>query len=359
MIVKNESAVIRRCLASVIPFIDHWVIVDTGSTDGTQEIIKDYLKDIPGELYERPWKNFEHNRNEALDLAQGKADYFLIMDADDWLEYKSGFQLPLLTYDMYKIWRLGSGCSFLNHQIIKADLPWKWVGVVHEYLQCAHKYSYTTIENIVYRVGDDGGSYTDVNKYVNYVKLLEGALEKNPDNLRDMVSLAKSYVGANRKEKALQLYEKIVPICDSKEECFWAIMGIGDLQKDLKMPIDLSINSYYKAHRLYPSRPEPLYYLSEIYNEQGLFSLAYACLKAGECIAQKNKQGKILNEDWIEEFGLLFQLSICSFYVGEYQESLRACETLLEMKTLPSSFRKDVERNQQLVLKYLESVRPS
>src|SRR5690242_19150411 len=75
MIVKNESAVIRRCIDSVRPLIDYWVIVDTGSTDGTQKIIKNHLKDIPGELYQRPWKNFEHNRNEALTLAKGKSDY--------------------------------------------------------------------------------------------------------------------------------------------------------------------------------------------------------------------------------------------------------------------------------------------
>ena len=38
MIVKNEQPVIRRCLASVKEMIDYWVIVDTGSTDGTQDL---------------------------------------------------------------------------------------------------------------------------------------------------------------------------------------------------------------------------------------------------------------------------------------------------------------------------------
>ena len=42
MIVKNESHVILRLLNSVAPIIDYWVIADTGSTDGTQEIIKNY-----------------------------------------------------------------------------------------------------------------------------------------------------------------------------------------------------------------------------------------------------------------------------------------------------------------------------
>ena len=93
MIVKNEALVIRRCLDSVRPIIDHWVIVDTGSTDGTQDIIREHLRDLPGELHERPWRNFAHNRSEALELARGRSDYTLIIDADDTLEIAPGTAL--------------------------------------------------------------------------------------------------------------------------------------------------------------------------------------------------------------------------------------------------------------------------
>ena len=48
MIVKNESAVIERCLASLRDHIDAWVIVDTGSTDDTMDKIRASLKGIPG-----------------------------------------------------------------------------------------------------------------------------------------------------------------------------------------------------------------------------------------------------------------------------------------------------------------------
>ncbi|MEN9654269.1 MAG: hypothetical protein RL235_381, partial [Chlamydiota bacterium] len=66
MIVKDESRVILRCLESVRPLIDSWVIVDTGSTDTTKQIITEYLSNIPGELHERAWQNFAASRNEAL-----------------------------------------------------------------------------------------------------------------------------------------------------------------------------------------------------------------------------------------------------------------------------------------------------
>src|SRR5215472_9696406 len=91
MIVENEAAVIARCLASVRPIIDYWVIVDTGSTDGTQDAIRTLMADRPGELYERPWRDFAHNRSEALALAQPHGEYVLWIDADDVLELKPDF----------------------------------------------------------------------------------------------------------------------------------------------------------------------------------------------------------------------------------------------------------------------------
>ncbi len=101
MIVKNEASVIRRCLDSVLPIINRWVIVDTGSTDGTQDIIRAHLKNLPGELHERPWRDFAFNRSEALALARRQADYTFIIDADDALEIASGFQMPPLSAGSY------------------------------------------------------------------------------------------------------------------------------------------------------------------------------------------------------------------------------------------------------------------
>ena len=44
MIVKNEVSVIGRCLSSLRPIIDRWVIVDTGSSDGTQDAIRTLIE---------------------------------------------------------------------------------------------------------------------------------------------------------------------------------------------------------------------------------------------------------------------------------------------------------------------------
>src|SRR5271170_520255 len=95
MIVKNEAAVITRCLDSVRPLIDYVLIEDTGSSDGTQQIIQDYLQrnDLPGEVFEVSWQDFGTNRSLALTRLRetAKIDYALIMDADDRLVFDEGF----------------------------------------------------------------------------------------------------------------------------------------------------------------------------------------------------------------------------------------------------------------------------
>src|SRR5262245_3306257 len=87
MIVKNETANLERCLTAVVPHIACWVIGDTGSTDGTQDFIRDFFaaRKIPGELHEFPFQNFEQARNEALRCAYASPlafDYLLFDDAD-------------------------------------------------------------------------------------------------------------------------------------------------------------------------------------------------------------------------------------------------------------------------------------
>ena len=104
MIVRNEAAVIRRCLESVKPLIEHWVICDTGSTDDTPEAIRQTLSGIPGTMHQVPWVDFGHNRTEALKLARGKADYHLLIgDEEVWY---SLYQVARLQHRLGLAWAL-------------------------------------------------------------------------------------------------------------------------------------------------------------------------------------------------------------------------------------------------------------
>lgn len=125
MIVKNEAPVIRRCLDSVLPLLSHWVIVATGSTDGTQDLLRAHPAHLPGTLHERPWVDFAHNRSEALALSRPQADYSLVIDADDFLEPIDPNTLTELTNDCYSLNIVDPRALYIRKQLFHNRLPWR------------------------------------------------------------------------------------------------------------------------------------------------------------------------------------------------------------------------------------------
>ena len=81
MIVKNEEAVLARCLDSLCDIADELIIVDTGSTDKTKEIASKYTNHI----YDFVWVNdFSKARNFAFSKAT--KEYIYSADADEVLK---------------------------------------------------------------------------------------------------------------------------------------------------------------------------------------------------------------------------------------------------------------------------------
>ena len=133
MIVRNEVHIVAEVLDAVAPYISSWVIVDTGSDDGTQDLIRSHMArlGIPGELHERPWRNFGHNRTEALTLAQGHADYIWVMDADDTIVSTPDF--TRLDADIYLMRYFGDNDIFWVALLFRDGVRVRWQGVTHEY----------------------------------------------------------------------------------------------------------------------------------------------------------------------------------------------------------------------------------
>ena len=78
MIVKNEEAVLTRVLTSAIQFADEILVADTGSTDRTVEIARQYTKHI----YHYPWNDdFAAARNFICEKVS--TEYWIWLDADD------------------------------------------------------------------------------------------------------------------------------------------------------------------------------------------------------------------------------------------------------------------------------------
>jgi glycosyltransferase involved in cell wall biosynthesis len=142
MIVKNEARVIQRCLESVRPLADYFLIEDTGSTDGTQDVIRLWLdqNDLPGEVFEEPWRDFAHNRSIALARLRKspEIDYGLIIDADDTLVCEKGFRPETfkaeLTTDLYYVKIRQDPIQHYRAQLCSNHLDFHYRGILHEFI---------------------------------------------------------------------------------------------------------------------------------------------------------------------------------------------------------------------------------
>ncbi len=348
MIVKNESQVIRRCLESVKPLIDYWVIVDTGSSDGTQKIIQDFMKDIPGELHQRPWVNFEHNRNEALSLAKDKADYLLFIDADDKLDIPKDFIRPKLDQDCYQLKIQYAGSTYYRIQLVNTSLDWKWGGVVHEALVCDQMKTIENLADISMIIIGGGDRSCDPKKYQKDAQLLEDALKKDPSSTRNVFYLAQSYRDAQMPELALKNYERRVAMGGWEEEIFWSLYQIALLQETLKMPEETVVKSYLKAFHFRPTRIEPLYHLCVYYRKKENYLLSY--LLANHALGIKQPNDPLFVESWIYDYGILLESSISAYWIERYDESFYSCYQLLSKNSLPQNVKECVQRNLTFVL---------
>ncbi|MBS0396292.1 MAG: glycosyltransferase family 2 protein, partial [Proteobacteria bacterium] len=322
MIVKDEAGVIRRCLDSVRPLIDHWVVVDTGSTDGTQALVRAALADLPGELHERPWRDFAHNRSEALEFARPHADYSLMIDADDVLEVPPGYRLPRLTADAYYLEIEHPPARYERLQIVRNALPWRYRGVLHEFLACegAGKPGRLPIR---YRMHFDGARRRDPATFARDAAVLEAALATETDPLlraRYTFYLAQSYRDGGQRERALELYRARAALGGWREEVYVSLLEAARLAEALARPETEVLEAYLEAARAGPHRAEALHGAARYCREKQRWAEGLRHARAGLRIAMPRQA--LFVEPWIYEWGLLDEFAIHAYWTGHYRESL-------------------------------------
>lgn len=337
MIVKNEAPVIRRCLESVRPLIDTWVILDTGSTDGTQDVIRDVFSDLPGALHESPWKGYDGSRSEAIDLARAEADYLLFIDADDEMEVEPGFRMPELTHDAYHVALHDGPLIHWRPALVSTRLPWRYVGVLHEYIDCGTPYTLGTFEGAnILSVG--GGARLrgegQRKKYLRDAKVLQQGLIKEPDNSRYVFYLAQSWRDAGEPKKSLAAYDRRAGMGGFAEEVFCAHLYAARIAVELgRRPAEV-IDRYLRAHESRPSRAEAIGELARYCRLNGQrWPLAYMFAQQAAQIPYPEDILFVEFEwyDWCS----LDELAVSAYWTGNYEESERCNQRLLESGKVP------------------------
>lgn len=351
MIVKDEAPVIRRCLEALRPVIDRWVIVDTGSTDGTQEIVRRFMREVPGELFERPWRDFAHNRSEALALARDRGDYSLVMDADDTLELAPGFEMPRLAADSYTIEIADTGARYRRPQLVRNALPWRYQGVLHEFLTCEGARTQEALSGLRIHRGHDGARRKDAGTYRRDAEVLERALRTERDPFlrsRYTFYLAQSYRDCGETERALAAYLARGELGFWDEEVFVSLLSAARLMEGLGHPPDEVLHTYERASAACPWRAEALHGASASCFRHGRNQKGYEFAERGVGLALP--ADGLFVEDWIYEYGLLDQLAINGYWSGHYAESLDASLKLLSEGKLPAHEHGRVSANARFAL---------
>lgn len=332
MIVKDEAPVIRRCLESVRPMIDTWCIVDTGSTDTTQDIIRDFFADLPGDLHQRPWVDFAHNRSEALALARPMADYSLIMDADDTLA------VPItpqgMTADAYTVGILNQGTTYRRIQMVKNTLPWRYRGVLHEFLECPEAGPAQDLP-LVICCGDDSARSRDPETYRKDAMILQDAFDAEADpflKARYGFYLAQSWRDCGEAENALTCYLWRADQQFWHEEVYISLLNAARLSERIAPPA-VGLGLYQQAIDLVPTRAEAYHGKARLHRARNEFVHGfYIAQKAAELTAPPNG---LFVEQWIYDWGVLDELSISAYWAGRYRVALDAGELLLAEAKCP------------------------
>jgi glycosyltransferase involved in cell wall biosynthesis len=211
MIVKNEGKIITRLLESVSHIIDCYCICDTGSTDNTINIIKNFFqkKNIPGKVIVEPFKNFCHNRNFAMKSCLGMSDFVLLLDADMCFKVNNFDKKQLLEYDSFCILQGNDSFYYYNMRIVKNNGLYNYVGVTHEYIDTPPNNRNRNLNREELFINDigDGGSKSD--KFERDVRLLLDGIKEEPNNVRYHFYLANSYHDLGRFGEAINMYKKI------------------------------------------------------------------------------------------------------------------------------------------------------
>ncbi|HEU0190836.1 MAG TPA: class I SAM-dependent methyltransferase [Mycobacterium sp.] len=348
MIVRNEAHILADTLDSVAPYISSWVIVDTGSNDGTQNLIETRMAElgIPGELHQRPWRDFGHNRTEALSLAQGHADYIWVIDADDVLVGTPDF--AGLTADIYRMY-LGLGDYFYwRAQLFRDGAQVRYTGAVHERAMWDDRYVCSRIEG-GYHIESRrlGARNQDPLKYARDRDVLLAEVQRDPTNSRSVFYLAQSYFDLGDFANARTWYERRLGMGGWDEEVYFSMLRVAKIMELLHAPWNDAQAAYLRAWEFRPTRAEALYEIAFRYRVDGRYQLGYLFAERAAQIPYPDSDILLVNAG-VYTWRAVDEQAVCAYWIGKRAESFALCRQLLARADLPDSQRQRITGNRDL-----------
>lgn len=301
MIVKNEEKNLRRCLDSVVGLVDEMVIVDTGSTDSTKEIVAEYADRAKSEglvsagvkILDFEWcDDFSAARNFGLEHVN--SDWVLQLDADE--EYLTGADTLMVALKDKYLWGFrvrfhsipeggdieDSVTSFAPVRLFRNRAETRFRSRVHEHLDIDNERLGMTELNF-----NHFGFFLSKQRSTRNIELLHQALRDDPEGGHMWAKLGGEYLYSHRPTEAEPALLRALEIAKGSR-MDWAVCAARDYAMclfDMGKPRD-AMEAVLGFQRQYPFYTDLYYLEGEIARGVGdtrrALTAYEACLKRGD-----------------------------------------------------------------------------
>jgi len=330
----------------VRPYIDHWIVCDTGSIDNTCVVTRSYFRDagIPGKVLHHVWRDFGHNKTLALQAASlAGCDYTLFIDADETLVVNDPLALSTLQHDAYRLQMQFPGISYPRVNLMRSALDWRYVGRIHEYPACTPPVAEYLLDPAQIHMWTDGqgarGKSSD--KLPRDLAVMQQWVVDEPENPRAWFYLAQAFETCGRLSEAIAAYTKRVSLGDYVEEQWYSHYRMAKLC-DYAGNWPAAQLHYLDAYNAQPHRGEPLYWLAIGHHNR---QQDHAAMLYLEAITELDKPtGSLFVEDAVYDYQRWVAYCTSLYNTGERDDAAALASRVLAAGKLPDSSRPVLER---------------
>jgi tetratricopeptide (TPR) repeat protein len=359
IMVKNEADVIVPTLK---PFVDAGIqsffVYDTGSTDGTQDKVREYLKKsgiVQAHIIEEPFVDFATSRNRALDLADNifAQHTFLVMLDAEWYAHNvdeliafckvhKNYVAPGYTGSCYltQLFTVQDSINNFVPRLIRRGYNVRYAGVVHESIPDIA--SGTVTEKFYFEYAPQQlGQDKSKTRFTRDYDLLKKSLENDPENMRTLFYLGQTCQFLNEWKQAIFYYKKRLELGPLSEEKYLAAYRVGySIEYFLEESKDGSqgyrwedaLHYYLIAHNILPHRAEPLFRIACHYIRTNQHAIAYLFAVRAAQVPYPQRHSLFI-EKKIYDYLRYDILGQCAVYAGEIDIGKAA--VLKAMETVP------------------------
>ena len=352
--VKNEERIVARCIEHALRVADAVCVSDTGSTDGTLDVLASYLPSlrlpgaerVPTKLVHAPWTDFGSNRTESMLATVAFCDelgwdrrrtYSLVLDADMLLRVSDEFDKATLTDGAYLVRQATASLSYYNVRLMRLSEPWRCVGVTHEYWESTSSPTSDSgpsptcpVSLRAVHIDDVGDGGCKADKFERDERVLRAALETDPANTRYMFYLAQTLRDVGKTEEAIEWYKRRADAGQWRQEVLYSMYQLCKLYYKLRMMPEMELWGL-KAHEYCGERAECLYALTRAFRIEAHYFKAWHYHELGRRVVRGRPKIGSGAEALFEEpavYTRLFEYerTILAYYVlgpARHGESLR------------------------------------